>query len=392
MEPLHFLFVTFEGGGNVPPAFSVARRLRERGHRLSFLGQPAQQAAVHALGASFRALPAPDWSADAEGEEVQVLFPLLFGSAVADCVFESLERDAPDVLVIDCMMMSALSAAERSGLPYVALVHVLYRAFTEGVIQEGQHTLGELLSLGLNLLNPTREHLGLPPVTAPAEMLERTDIALVTSSAHLNRVLTNEPANVRYVGAIRDEPPVKGGPSSWWTHGDERPRVLIAFSSTNQQQQETLCRVRDALSELPVQGIVTVGHMMNPNVVTPSANVAVHRFIAHDQVLPGCDLVMTHGGLGTVQAALAHGVPLLCMPMGRDQGDTAARVEALGAGLTLNSDASVGDIRAAVEGMLRTSTYQDAARRLALGMVEEDGLQAAVDVLEKLVVLQDSVG
>ena len=47
-------------------------------------------------------------------------------------------------------------------------------------------------------------------------------------------------------------------------------------------------------------------------------------------------LPLTHGGPGTVIRSLVHGVPLLCMPMGRDQHDNTARVAALGADLTVD--------------------------------------------------------
>lgn len=381
MTPLHLLFVTFDGGGNTPPTFGLVRRLRERGHRLTVLGQPIQQAAVLGLGATFQTLPSSDWGLGMD--EVEVLFPLLFGSAVANFVLETVKHDAPDVLVIDCMMASALAAAERSGVASAALVHVLYRALTEGT-QVGHNTLGQLMTFGLNLLNPTREQLGLPPVTSPAELLAHVDVALVTSSAHLNHVLPDEPANVRYVGAIRNEPLLEHAATPWWNQNDERPRVLVAFSTVSQRQEETLRRVRDALSGLQVQAIMTLGQAVNLDSVAPAENVAVYSFISHSEVLSGCDLVVTHSGLGTVQMALSHGVPLLCMPMGHDQDDNAARVQTIGAGLILHPEASTEDIRTAVETLLTDHTYRDAARRLAREMEDENGLQAAVETLERL--------
>ena len=74
------------------------------------------------------------------------------------------------------------------------------------------------------------------------------------------------PANVTYTGAILDEP-------TWaepWT--DERsdggdPLVLVGFSTTYQEQGPLLQRVVDALSSLPVDGIVTLGQMLAPDAV-----------------------------------------------------------------------------------------------------------------------------
>lgn len=68
-------------------------------------------------------------------------------------------------------------------------------------------------------------------------------------------------------------------------------------------------------------------------------NVVARRFVSHGVVLPQAQLVITHAGLGTVMAALTHGVPLLCIPLKNDQIENAARVVSAGAGRTLGSHA-----------------------------------------------------
>lgn len=45
-------------------------------------------------------------------------------------------------------------------------------------------------------------------------------------------------------------------------------------------------------------------------------------------------------------AAMIHGVPMLCLPMGRDQHGNVARVEHLGLGHVLPADSSAADIAA----------------------------------------------
>ncbi|MFI5004995.1 MAG: glycosyltransferase [Solirubrobacterales bacterium] len=101
-------------------------------------------------------------------------------------------------------------------------------------------------------------------------------------------------------------------------------------------------------------------------------------------MLPRASLVVTHAGLGTVMAALAHGVPLVCMPMGRDQDANARRVEALGAGLALPVDAGVPEIGQAIAGVLPTPSYRDAARRLQRALASAPGAAGGADELERL--------
>ena len=59
-------------------------------------------------------------------------------------------------------------------------------------------------------------------------------------------------------------------------------------------------------------------------------------YIPHRALLPHAQLVVTHGGIGTIMAAFDAGVPLVCLPLGRGQPGNAARVAELGAGVALD--------------------------------------------------------
>ena len=83
------------------------------------------------------------------------------------------------------------------------------------------------------------------------------------------------------------------------------------------------------------------------------------------------DAVVTHAGHGTVLKALAAGVPLVCMPLGRDQKDNAARVLRLHAGVRVSKRASAGGIAAAVRQVLDQPAYRRAARRFAATLAAE---------------------
>jgi hypothetical protein len=81
-------------------------------------------------------------------------------------------------------------------------------------------------------------------------------------------------------------------------------------------------------------------------------------------VLPSVDVVVSHAGLGTVTAALAHGVALVCHPFGRDQHLNAQRVEAVGAGVAVTSADELADAvqRVLAENGFRTHARQQAER------------------------------
>jgi UDP:flavonoid glycosyltransferase YjiC (YdhE family) len=82
-------------------------------------------------------------------------------------------------------------------------------------------------------------------------------------------------------------------------------------------------------------------------------------------LFPHATLVVTHAGMGTIMAAFASGVPMLCMPFGRDQAGNAAKVEALNAGKSIAPDVSIEEIRSAVEEILSSDSLRAGAQRMA---------------------------
>jgi MGT family glycosyltransferase len=372
-----FHVVTWNGGGNTTPTYALARRLVARGHAVMLLGQSAQAEAARDLGARFVPLGVPDWTPGKSLEdESDALSSLLFGPAVGEAVLDTIARDAPDVLVVDCMLTSALAAAERVAIRSAALVHVLYEQFVAG-------TVGRRWAAMLPVVNEMRSGFGLPPAGSPMALLEPMRIVLVACPQAFDVAVPTLPKNVRYVGAVLDDPATTPSASPW-PLADGRPRVLVAFSTTYQHQEAVLRRIAAALATLPVEAVITTGPAVDVHAIDPVRNVSVLPYIAHRTLLPDCALVVTHAGLGVVMAALAHGVPLLCMPMGRDQHDNAARVTACGAGCVLSAEAGVIQISQTISAMLAAPEYRTAARNMAATIALRDGRDAAVDELENL--------
>ena len=79
------------------------------------------------------------------------------------------------------------------------------------------------------------------------------------------------------------------------------------------------------------------------------------------QALAAAALVVCHGGSGTVLGALAAGLPLVLTPMFSDQFPNAEAIAAAGAGVVTDGDG----LRAAIEHVLATPAYREAAQRIA---------------------------
>jgi MGT family glycosyltransferase len=227
-----------------------------------------------------------------------------------------------------------------------------------------------------------RARAGLPLLDRAAMLWEGKDLVLVTTLCELDGVPADPAANIRYVGPVLDRSAAPG-----WREprpaGDTRPLILASFSTMPGQTTPALLQhVLDALDSLPVRVLLTTGPVA-PEALRAPANAAVVAFAPHPAVLPQASLMISHGGHGGVATALAHGVPLLCIPgVGADQPVIAARVEALGAGKMISADAEASQLRDAAAHVLTKASYRQAARRLAGALAGVDGAAAAASVLE----------
>jgi UDP:flavonoid glycosyltransferase YjiC (YdhE family) len=178
------------------------------------------------------------------------------------------------------------------------------------------------------------------------------------------------PANARWAGAVTDPdlPPPRSsdGPLR------QRKAVLVSFSTTFQRQAAVLGRAIEALAGLPVEAVVTCGPAIKPSQLPAAPNVRIIAAAPHHELLPTTDLVITHGGHGTVSAALRHGVPVLCLPMGRDQREVAARAVWHGAGISASAHTSTARLRSLIRMALSEPSLRVAAGQLAARMAADD--------------------
>jgi UDP:flavonoid glycosyltransferase YjiC (YdhE family) len=119
----------------------------------------------------------------------------------------------------------------------------------------------------------------------------------------------------------------------------------------------------DALRDLPVNVVLTCGFGTEPEAFEPlPSNVAVQQYVSQALLLPRCSAVVCHAGAGTIIGALAHGVPLVCLPRGADQFGNARQISRIGAGITLLPDqVSAETIRDATRSVLGDDSYASAA-------------------------------
>jgi MGT family glycosyltransferase len=201
---------------------------------------------------------------------------------------------------------------------------------------------------------PSPEHRAHRQWTAPAPGVLRTAGPVQQGARDDKSIIrlhpTAAPNNLRYVGPQLDDP--AWAAETTWRRSDSEPLVLVATSSIFQHQTSLLRRIAQALGHLPVRGLITTGLAVHPKEIQAPPNIEVVQAAPHRQVLAEGSVVVTHAGHGTVLKALAAGVPLVCVPMGRDQRDNTVRVLRLGAGVRVSEKAPPDQIAAAVSEIL----------------------------------------
>jgi|GEM_PF-3729546 len=163
---------------------------------------------------------------------------------------------------------------------------------------------------------------------------------------------------------------------------DEPKKFLIKAFELTENQAEAIQNSINALKNLPVRGLVTLGMAMETEKFDVPVNVKVVNSVKHSLVFPHASAVVTHAGHGTIIRAFANGVPLVCMPMGRDQNDNAIKVELKGAGIKLSAKAEPRAIKEAVTKVLNDTSYRTNANRMKQELAAPLAMEAVLDEME----------
>jgi len=374
-----FVLVLHDAGGTVPPMLAIAQALVARDHTVTVLGQTSVGARAREAGCEFVVLDGPDYATDRPLEEqVEAVLAVMTGPGPGNDLLRVIDASGADALVVDCNLASAAAAAEASRCRSAILLHSLYKTYVDT-------WFGDLWPLLAPAINDTRTAaFGLDARGSWTEIFEGHDRVYAGVPEVFDATTTQPPPDsLRHTGFLvpttnaSDRPPELGGP-------DERS-VLVSLSTTDMGQGPLLETILAALDGQSVRAVVTTGGQpLDPAARIPS-NVVVHDYVPHGAVLPHVDAVITHAGMGTVAAALSHGVPMLCTPIVRDQPLNAERVVTLGAGESVPAgDADLERVRVALAKILTDDRYRGAAERVRAASVDAGGAAGVARDLEAL--------
>jgi hypothetical protein len=377
------VFAAIPAYGHLYPLMPLALACAEAGHEVTvaagppFLGrlplptipqQPPEMDLGAMLAETKRRNPG------LEGAELMAgLFADVTAEAVSDVLLPAIEESRPDLVVYEAMDAGAGVAASVLDIPTAAyaigLTHQGFAMVHSAAIgyrrdlwtSRGRRAPDRSSFLSDHLLDPT------PP------SLRRFSGPLEVTRIPVRPVPYAESSGVL---------------PTWLEAPKSRPRVYLTLGTVSFGAVEVLSRAVNEISSLDLELLVAVGPEGDPTALGDVAdNVHLERFVDQSRVLPLVDLIVHHGGTGSVLGALANGLPQLILPQGADQFFNARFLTEAGAALALQNDEhEPGAIRQAVSDLLSRGAEQRVARQL---QAEIAGLPGPAEVVSTLVALAD---
>ena len=432
MTPRRFVLCTTPAQGHTAPLLALARRLVADGHDVVFFTTAHYRDKVAATGARFVPFGSgydahdlmvanPEREASSKRgirgvkDDLRRIFVGPLPGQFAD-LRRILDGFPADAVVVDTMFLGALPLAlgPRAARPGLACVGVMPLASGSrdtapfgAALQPGRDPARRVRNV---VMNWATEHLLLRDIQRLAQrclaetgappfvgyLIDLTpkvvDVYLQACVAGFEYPRSDLAATVRFVGPILAPPPAVFERPPWW---DElvsgRPVVHVTQGTLDNADLDRLLRPTiEALAGDDVLVVATTGGP-DPEPLRGGlpGNVRLERFIPHDVLLPHVDAMVTNGGYGGVQQALAHGVPLVVAGDSEDKPEVAARVHWSGTGIDLHTGKpSPARIARAARRVLARPGYRQRARELQAEIAASDPLGAIVDALMEVCDLQ----
>lgn len=399
------LAYTSPARGHLFPLTPILDELRARGHEIALRTLASEVDLMrsrgfdaHPIDPAIERLEHDDWEAKGPRGALRRGVGTFCARAEHDApdLQRAIEDERPDALIVDIQCWGGLAAAERWGGPWASFCPYPMPLPSRDAPPFGPglppargpvgrlrdralrpFVFGTVEKIVVTGLNGVRTGLGLEPADATT-MFTKPPLLLYLTAEPFEYPRSDWPPNVRLVGPCAWDPPAD--PPAWLAEVD-RPLVLVTTSSEFQDDAKLVRTALEALADEDVEVVATLPAAALEGADAP-ANARVLPFVPHAPLLEKAACVVTHGGMGATQKALAHGIPVCAVPFGRDQLEVARRVEVAGAGTRLPARRlSPQRLRARVR---EAMTMQAGAQRVAEAFAAAGGPTAAADAFEAL--------
>jgi len=332
-------------------------------------------------------------------------------AAVAEMMY-IVRRFRPDVLIGDLSLLTWI-VGQRAGLPVIQIIRSIMHPAKPCVVWWQEPPKG-IVSPNIHpVFDPVLSHWNLEPIDR-AEDLFRGDLFLVPSIPELEP-LPNDLPSTHYIGAlVRKQSPTVVLPQPL-DKPDEKPVIYVTLGGGagpvgNRHFFQVLNK---ALGEMPWSVIISTGRKFDPTDLPPAPpNIFYYQWVPGPAVIQQSDVVIFHGGYGTLMETMRYGVPSIVLPFHSEQESNGRRLEACSAACVLSPASATASmhlvrrhwrygefatwvqpaspltpekLREAVFLVLKDPHYRSGAMSLSAVALKYRGAAAAAELIDQLV-------
>lgn len=355
-RPRRIFLAAFGQPGHAFPMLALGERLVQRGHEVTFETWGRWRDEVTGAGMAF--VPAPEYPVFPTRDQ-----PLQPYQAVALATVPTraeITARRPDLVVHDVLTLAPALAAELEGVPTATLIPHLYHVSERGLppfaigarmprTRLGREFWGRLerplesgVRLGRHQLNETRRRVGLAPETSLYGGVSARLCLVGTfpqleyprawpEGVHVVGPMLRQPPDTVGSGAVQLDRP-RNDPLGW---SAQPPLVVVAPSTSQDPEQRLLRAALEGLRNTDVRVLAATDRHATAEPIRAGVGARLVDWMSYPEVMAQADLVICHGGHGTVVQALTAGTPVLAVPHSGDMAETAARVDWAGVGVRL---------------------------------------------------------
>jgi UDP:flavonoid glycosyltransferase YjiC (YdhE family) len=393
-RPLRLLLGAFGDPGHAFPLIALGGTLVARGHDVVLQTWSRWEADVRAAGMGFEA--APEYHVFPTRER-----PLKPYEAVVRATAQTRPLVAamrPDAVVADILTLAPALAGELEGVPVATVIpHLDPRTAPgwppyslgarlprtpvgRGVWRALSRVTDAGLEHGRRELNETRRRLGLGPLQHVHGGISQ-ELALVATFPALEYPRAVPLPATHVVGPLLWEPPA----ADVELPPGDGPLVLVAPSTSQDPTHQLLRATLRGLADAPVRVLAVWNRRPLVEPVDVPANARLVDWVSYARTMPLCDVVVCHGGHGTLARALASGCVVVVVPAAGDMNESAARSDWAGVGVRVPRRlCAPRPVRLAVERALAEPRLREGARALAAWSRSHDPPARAAELIEAL--------
>jgi zeaxanthin glucosyltransferase len=411
-------FVSMPLSGHLNPMTALARRLQSRGNEVVFFGVPDVEPFARAAGLDFVPYGEREYpvgSIDRVYSSVAQLhgFEVVRHSCMdlnpdltrvtLDYLAEKLAATGVDAVVIDTIHFFIELVPLSMSIPYVHVWNVLHLDFSgatpaclfsrpldtsPGGLNRNAgdlHEMGAILGPMAEIARSYSERAGLKiDWNDPAATVSK--LAVITQTPkEFDFPGIPWPAQFHYTGPFHDDEGREPVPFPWDKLTD-KPLIYASLGTLVNGLHDVYKHILEAVEPLEnVQVVLSVGRNISPDNLSPiPSNTIVVRSAPQIELLKRAALCITHAGLNTTLESLAHGVPMVAIPIGYDQPGVAARIAHHGTGEFIEVDElTTGSLRGLIAKVLQDPSYRERADYFQKVISKTRGLDVATDIIEQ---------